>query len=146
MRNEIKTHFNPDIIPSAFHSLLFFVYHLSPNFQSMWQYSHQNQLKPVSQNRLIDALCQSFLEFQLYTVDVHSLIARHTLFLSSASNYQKTVTNLSGRIYSLHSSLLLFLSKYHWWFDWTQNSYRFFSFNTHSIISRQDKCRFFSFK
>lgn len=143
MRNEIKTHFNPDIIPSAFHSLLFFVYHLSPNFQSMWQYSHQNQLKPVSQNKLTDALCQSFLEFQLYTVDVHSLIARHTLFLSSASNYQKTVTNLSGRIYSLHSSLLLFLSKYHWWFDWTQNSYRFFSFNIHSIISRQEKCRLF---
>ena len=110
MRNEIKTHFNPDIIPSAFYSLLFFVYHLSPNFQSMWQYSHQNQLKPVSQNKLTDALCQSFLEFQLYTVDVHSLIARHTLFLSSASNYQKTVTNLSGRIYSLLSSLLLFLS------------------------------------
>lgn len=143
MRNEIKTHINLDVIPFAFRSLLFFVYHLSANFQSIWQYSHRNQLEPVSQNRLTDALCQSSLEFQLYTADAHSMIAKYTLFLSSAGNYQKTVTNLSGKVYSPHSSLLFFLSKYCWRFDWTQKSYRFFSFNTHSIISRQEKCRFF---
>lgn len=109
MRNEIKTHINPSVIPFAFHSLQFFVYHLSANFQSIWQYSHRNQLEPVSQNRLTDALCQSVFKFQLSAIDAHSLIARDTLFLSSASNYQKTVTNLSGRISSPHSSPL-FLS------------------------------------
>lgn len=66
-----------------------------------------NQMEPVSQNGLTDALCQSFLEFQLYTVDTFSQWQIHVI--PFICYYLKTV-NLSRRIYSSHSSLLLFLS------------------------------------
>lgn len=87
MRSELTL--TPMSSPCAFHSLLFFVYHLSANLQSISWYSHQNQLEPVSQSRLTDIFSQSFLEFWLCIVDTRSLFSRYTLFLLSVINYQK---------------------------------------------------------
>lgn len=56
MRNEIKTHINPSGIPFGSHLLLSFVYLLSANFQSRWQYFRTNQLEPVSPARFTGAL------------------------------------------------------------------------------------------
>lgn len=94
--------------PFAFHSLLFFVYYLSANFQSIWWYSHQNQLEPVSQSRLMPSV-------NLFLNSSCILLIRIHFFLDIPYSFyllltiKKKVTNLSGRIYSSHSSLL-FLS------------------------------------
>lgn len=106
IRNEIKTHINPGGVPFAFHLLLSFVYHLSANFQSRWQYFRTNQLEPVSPDRLIGAPTLPLPSS--CTVPPSSLIARYTSFLSSASNYQKPVTKSFRRIYSPHTSLYSF--------------------------------------
>lgn len=93
--------------------VLIYCYPLFITFQQIFS-PHDNTSIEIHENQFykIGSLMLSITlpDFQLCKfMHTRPLIARCTLFLSSASNYQKPVTNLSGRIYSPHSSLLLFL-------------------------------------
>lgn len=73
---------------------------------------------------------------------IHLLLDIHYSFHLLVTIKKQSQICPEGFIHRIVPFFSFFLS-IGWWFDWTQKSYRFFSFNTHSIISRQEKCRFF---